>query len=498
MTDGDARVFPSRIADLGFSVRLPADWISHELPVEEPDFSNPTLCFPLAVVTAPHAAIVFTAAARPVYENGTISDWATYLLSENGIQPRAMGEHKAGALPALVGEAVQPSELGPMVVRFAFCEDGGRLINLSLSTPEMLDSAVRDVWFRALASFALATPRGTTAPLRAPPSAPAPAPEPPAATSETPAAAPSDPTFATYAVADTAATLDPEHRVNVNMRDRGTGLVPRVLATHDAERRATIGAGAIVSILDVPYGWHVIDDGRRTLLLDPAGKVQISLSIVPREGRENSRILDEIEAQTRKDYPAPEFVRMSYGRIEGLGVRSIAVEGAPVEQYHLLYPHPDNERLLRARVTTSPERREDAGNLAELVLNSCRLTPEPGGAPPAPAAPVQPNDATLPAWWQKAVALELRGDLAAAEKTIRDGVPSLHFAHATADLYKRRMLRLKAAGDERGALAAFRKSRDFIRDYASYATSGSEGAALSDERDEFLRGLVAAFGRDPE
>lgn len=156
------RSFPSRIADLGFSADLPADWISHDLPAEEPDFSNPAFCFPLAVVTAPHAAVVFAAAARPAYENGALSDWAGYLLGENGLTPRAIGAGLAGTLPAICGEAVQDSDLGPMVVRFAFLEDGGRLVNLSFSAPEMLDSAVRDVWFRALASFTLETPRGAT------------------------------------------------------------------------------------------------------------------------------------------------------------------------------------------------------------------------------------------------------------------------------------------------------------------------------------------------
>ena len=43
------RTFPARIADLGFTVQLPADWISHELPPEEVDFSNPTNLFPLAI-----------------------------------------------------------------------------------------------------------------------------------------------------------------------------------------------------------------------------------------------------------------------------------------------------------------------------------------------------------------------------------------------------------------------------------------------------------------
>jgi hypothetical protein len=155
------RTFPARIAELGFTAQLPADWISHELPNEDMDFSNPTNLVPLAIVTAPHAAIVFAFAARPAYEDGTLNDWATYLLSHNQLQPRAVGRDVVAGVEAIVGEAVQPSELGPMVVRFAFLEDGGRLINLTLTAPELLADSVRDAWFAMLPSFTLETPKGS-------------------------------------------------------------------------------------------------------------------------------------------------------------------------------------------------------------------------------------------------------------------------------------------------------------------------------------------------
>lgn len=156
-----ARTFPARIADLGFTANLPSDWIAHELPTEEVDFSNPTFPVPLTIVTAPHAAIVFAFAARPAYDDGTLNDWATYLLNHNQLQPRAIGLDQAAGVPAVIGEAVQPSDIGPMVVRFAFIEDGGRLINLTFSAPEVLADSVRDAWFAMLQSFTLETPKGS-------------------------------------------------------------------------------------------------------------------------------------------------------------------------------------------------------------------------------------------------------------------------------------------------------------------------------------------------
>jgi hypothetical protein len=500
------RTFSSRIADLGFTANLPADWIAHELPAEQPDFSNPTQFFPLAIVTAPHAAIVFAFAARPAYDDGTLHDWAWHLLSHNQLKPRALGPEPVAGVPALVGEATQESELGTMVVRFAFLEDGGRLINLTFTAPELLADAVRDAWFGLLQSFRLETPRGSrfgSEPL--PPAAvtpPSPAPNaaeqagaksvstPP----PSPAPAPKR-TFHDFALAGDTASLDPEAKLNANLRDRGIGMVPNLVATDDASRRASLAAGAIVAQFDVPYGWHVIDDGKRTLVFEPGGQVQISLNLLRRDGRSNNAILDDLESQMRADYPNPEFMRLKEGKIHALGARNIADANQALEQYHLLYPFRDSSLVLRARVTTTPERATDSVNLAELILESCvfdcfQQRDEP--------KPVQPPADNLPAWWHQALALESQNQLEAAERTIREGCPYLGYAHATADLYRLRMLRLKEAGDQAGALAAFKKSSDFIFHYASMATSGGEGAALSYERDQFRAKLVAEYGSDPE
>ena len=96
---------------------------------------------------------------------------------------------------------------------------------------------------------------------------------------------------------------------------------------------------------------------------------------------------------------------------------------------------------------------------------------------------------TEPEWWLRAKALELDGKLEEAERAIKDAVPHLGFASQTAQLYLERMLRMQEEGDAAGAAAAYQKSSDWIYNYASFATSGGEGAALSWERDQFLKEL---------
>lgn len=377
--DLQTKTFPACVAELGFTTDVPADWIAHELPNEIPNFSDPTAFVPLAVVTAPHAAIILAFAARPAYDDGTLHEWAWYHLNHNKMQARAAAQDQIGDIPAFVGEAIQQSDMGPMLVRFAFIEDGNRLVNLTLTAPEMLADAVQEVWFAVLRSFRLETPKGSRF-------SKAGQPEPVAETSvpvesvkpsETQPAQTKASGFAAHALANDAASIDPEHPTNANLRNRGIGFVPNVAAIHNEEKRATLAAAAIEAFFDVPFGWHVTDDGKRTLIFEPSGQVQINLNVIPTEGGSRSDVLDAIQAETEQSYPHPEFMRLNQGNIEALGVRNIHDGDQPLEQYHLLVPWHNDRCYLRARVTSTPERAADACNLAELILNSVSF----GGTP---------------------------------------------------------------------------------------------------------------------
>jgi len=354
------REFTPGVAALDFTLPLPPDWVVHALPGDDTDFGNPTQLRALAAVTAPHAAIVLAVAARPAYGDGALADWAHYLLHHHGLRPRALGEATLGTLPAIVGEATQDSEVGPLVVRFAFAEDGGRLINLTLTAPEMLAGAVHGVWREANSGFELHEPRGATVPLNPPPT--------PVGNHEPLAGG----VMTAFALADDAASFDPEHPINASLRARGEGFAPPVMTVDAAARCALLASGALQAELAVPFGWHALDDGRRLRLLDPTGHVQVSLNLMAAEGRSVAQVLDEIEAQLRADYPAPECLRLEQGPLHALGVRNIADGQQPLEQFHLIAPGPAEGWLLRARVTATPEHAVQAANLGEALLAHVR------------------------------------------------------------------------------------------------------------------------------
>lgn len=157
------RDFPARIADLAFSMDVPQHWSEPELPPFSDDWSDPTMFVPLVLLVAPASPIVLTVAARPSYENGTLADWVPWLLGEQKMEVQLMSAGALGPHYAFIGMARQgETDVGPMITRFAFFEDGGRFVNISLIAPESVSPELDDVWKRMLKTFVLKDVRGST------------------------------------------------------------------------------------------------------------------------------------------------------------------------------------------------------------------------------------------------------------------------------------------------------------------------------------------------
>lgn len=500
-SDSITRAFPARIADLGFSVRLPRSWQAQPLPDDTPAFDDPRHLVGLAAATAPYAAVVFAAAARPAFEQGTVRDWALWLVQQDdGVQLQAQGPSQLGTLPAIVGQCSTVSELGEMLTFFACAEDGGRLLHTSLTGPAVLQAHVLAVWQDILASFALDAPQGATVPL-------APTPEvhqPPPGTHTTVA------DVGQFALPGGLATLQADHPINQRLLQQGQGFTPPLRAVDEDSGKAWVASMALQAVLELPLGWHPLDDSRRLLLLDPSNEVQISLQRLraPAGAGDHSldALLDHIEAQTRQDVAAPQVLRLRSGPMLALAVRGLFDGDQPLEQLHLLVaapgedPHdPAGAWAVRARVTATPQRMRDAGDLGEALLHSLRHALDPATTPattpaaeaPAAAAPTQATDG-LPAWAQQARALEAAGRLTEAEQVMRAGCNHLGVLMSIAEMYRRHMQRQAAAGDTAGAAQARARAVDRAWAYAAGATSGGEGAALSRERDAFIAQLGPA------
>ena len=152
---------------LSCSCVIPDGWVNVPLPDDTYDFENPGVFLPLLVAMAPYGAVVFSIAARPAFDDGTVQDWAEFLAAQNNLTVERIREARVNRLPCILVEATMPSDAGLMRSRSVFLEDGRRLFNIGTLAPDAIWSSVQSDFDRLLGAFALDEVHGiSAAPLR--------------------------------------------------------------------------------------------------------------------------------------------------------------------------------------------------------------------------------------------------------------------------------------------------------------------------------------------
>lgn len=485
---------PARLADLACTFVRPADWVLPPIPEEVPDFTAPQTFAALAIAMAPFAMIVFSIGARPAFADGTVSQWLHWLAKEQGFDPGEVELETGLPHPAVGCWALQMSEGTPVRMRLVLLEDGERLVNLSVLAPEALWGSVHDTLRTMLRSFTLLRPRGGTRALAPagvvlpestfvarPPQvlAPAPRPKAPEVEVQTYAEVPEElpvqefsdegaTQFAQVALAEDSATLRQDHPTNQNLLQSGAGFAGRILAEYSDLRCATVTASALMGTLRIPYGWHLLDDSKRSLVHDGKGGVQINLSRRDRSGKDAESFLRDLLPELRQAWPDLVPQRLRVNGIDCMMLTGIVEAGEPLAQVFMLKPAPKDE-LLVARITCKPDDLTRAGNCAELLLRDVVFLDAPGAEP---------------VWWTEAQRLEQAGHVEAAEQLILKSLDHLGAYSQVAHLHELRGRRLADSGDTTGAQVAFEASGSWMDTMAGGATSGGEGAALSLQRDQ--------------
>lgn len=242
-----------------------------------------------------------------------------------------------------------------MRMRILFLEDGRRLFTVTCMAPAEIWTGVEAVFATMMESFRLDHAHGASAPL------------------EPPETAPEQLTKACdVALAEDAASLDHEHPMNARLRNQGAGLVPRLLQVNTQEKYAVVAAGAVESVFHVPLGWHVIDDGRRTLVFDARGRIQINLDL--RQAGEGGihDLMEHIEQEHEAQQPGIAHVHFHAAGLECLAFRALQVGEEVLDQTYLLRNSHREDMVLVARVTAHEDDMGFAMNTAEVVLLSLR------------------------------------------------------------------------------------------------------------------------------
>jgi hypothetical protein len=100
-------------------------------------------------------------------------------------------------------------------------------------------------------------------------------------------------------------------------------------------------------------------------------------------------------------------------------------------------------------------------------------------------------------WWHAAYNTFGPDRLRETEEAMLRATDNIGPAASIAEMYAQRMRAFQNAKDEPRAIIAFQLALEWMNFYASQATSGGEGAALSYESELFRSALVKEFGYDP-
>jgi hypothetical protein len=178
-------------------------------------------------------------------------------------------------------------------------------------------------------------------------------------------------------------------------------------------------------------------------------------------------------------------MRLELAELPCLALRNLKVDGELLQQAYLVRESNRPDMALVCRVTANDDDITFALDTAEVILSSFH----PAGAD----LPEGANNGD-PEWWIEALRLEQADKLGEAEELLQKSIDHIGCYSSIAHMYELRLTRLSAKGDEAGAQAAGDRAIHWLVMYASCATSGGEGAALSMERDERIAAIRDSLG----
>lgn len=325
--------------DFAMSFEKPRHWIVADLPAEataDTDFTQPFKFVPVCLVVDPaeqqSRPPMFMVAARPAYPDGAVSQWLEAICEDQKLKYGDISRAQFGDSHAVYCHAQMTTEDEARMV-VVLLEDGGRLINLAFMTPEDKWEANGEMLNTFLNSFRLENPKGPTAAL----------------TPEENTAQSSN----KLALADDTATLDQDNPINANLMNNGVGFVPNVVKKDDATKTATLACGALQGFIDVPYGWHAIDDGRRVLIFDPKNLTQINCAMISRDGASDKEILEKTLEGLQQESPGFDHKVHEVDGTQVLMIRDVVIDGEKTQQAYMLAAAADPKYAVKIRISST-------------------------------------------------------------------------------------------------------------------------------------------------
>jgi hypothetical protein len=177
------------------------------------------------------------------------------------------------------------------------------------------------------------------------------------------------------------ASVSQDHPLNANLRDNGIGLVPRIVAIDESAGSATLACGSILARLSIPLGWHIFDDGRRTLIFDEASSVQINLQLCDTKGHPAELLIQHIINVVTQANPEAEHITLDLADMKSVAFRGLKIADEYCDQVHMLKPCPGKFGMFcEIRVVCRPTDIVRIMDMAELIVNSLEFLAPPAAA----------------------------------------------------------------------------------------------------------------------
>jgi len=168
-------------------------------------------------------------------------------------------------------------------------------------------------------------------------------------------------------------SFNEEHPLNANIRNNGIGLRPNMAGIDPQAMTGTFACGSIMAYLTIPFGWHIFDDGKRTLVFDEGSTVQVNFNLAAGEGLTDEMLIEQAIADLGQAYPGAEWVTMELGGMKSLAIRGIQLQGEILDQVYIMKAAPAEGTWLVIRSTSLPVDTERVLNMIELIIGSLRL-----------------------------------------------------------------------------------------------------------------------------
>jgi len=170
------------------------------------------------------------------------------------------------------------------------------------------------------------------------------------------------------ALADNAGALQAKHSINRDAAKRGLGKTPAVIETHVHEKFAMVHASAVAATFDVPFGWHVVDNGKRTLVFDADHEIEVHLDV--RQAADGARaFLKGVLADQRKRQPSVKAQLSENADGSGfLVMQNYEEKGESNLRAYATHAAKNDGELIVAQVSAKPSDLIRALNLTTFIL----------------------------------------------------------------------------------------------------------------------------------